>query len=171
MRKKTVFSTLACCSLLFAACSASRMEVKDLKSTALPGSSLIGKPGEFGNWLGTPIRFKKGDSIPVLLGLENAFICLKKTPIPFLVTRDFYVLFTLPDPDLAQFRMEKKPERKKALLEKIRTLFSNDGTHWAPLNSPRDLKEVFGIRHGTTRAFLSITKEAGLTASLWLETR
>ena len=147
------------------------MEVKDLSGQAVPGSALVGKADTGSDWLGIPLVFRRGDSIPLQIGINTGVASLQEKILHLQLKQDCYLLFTLPDRELACYRRTTDPAARKKLLRQMRILASGDGKKWAPLSSWRHLKQVFGIRQGTISAGLEISPETGLTATLQLLTR
>lgn len=152
-------------------CSGSRIEVRPPAADVLDGTAVLGKIGADVRWLGTPIRFRSGDAIPVRVGVDMPFLRLREETVHLVALRDFYVLFTLPDADRERFYAERDPEKRKSLLGGLRVLFSSDGLRWAPLDALDDLKDVFQVRDGDFSVSLSLTLEAGFVGELRLRTK
>jgi hypothetical protein len=127
------------------------------------------------------IFLNAGDSFPLALSMDTDFMAIKQDRIDIVAKQKLYFLIEMPE-DLsaealakiykldAQSFADMREDQKKALFKDFRLYLSKDALHWAPMYSPKAIKEVLGFKSGTVSAGIMASTTDGLGASLILKT-
>jgi len=127
------------------------------------------------------IYLNEGDTFPLALSMDTDFMAFKQDHIDIVAKQKLYFMIEMPEnlstQELAKLYKldaqnfsEMSADQKKALLKDFRLYLSKDALHWAPLYSPKAVKEVLGFKTGMVSAGMMASTTDGLGASLNLKT-
>ena len=170
MKFKTAFILLTTALfLMLSGCAGGGMQTKKFTTPALTASDAFRPGANFFDCLGKPVLFKKGDTLPLKLTVNNPYLGLSAPDTRIRVLKSFYILYEIPKKEQNKLKSGTVADSaKKQILGKMKIFFSNNGTRWAPLGSMRNLKKVFGINSGALAFSLHMKEGEGLQAGLIL---
>jgi hypothetical protein len=126
------------------------------------------------------IYLNEGDSFPLALSIDTDFMAFKQDHIDIVAKQKLYFMIEMPEnlstEELAklykldaQSFFEMSADQKKAFFKNYKLYLSKDALHWAPLYSPKAVKEVLGFKTGMVSAGIMASTTDGLGASLILK--
>ena len=127
------------------------------------------------------IYMNAGDTFPLTLSMNTDFMAIKQDRIDIVAKQKLYFMIEMPEnlsvEELAkiykldaQSFSDMSADQQKAFFQDFRLFLSKDSLHWAPLYSPKAVKEVLGFKGGMVSLGMMASTTDGLGASLNVKT-